>query len=126
MNGHGEMRHLGCQSGFDAIAEWHRTLSDRIYDPSCSFRPVIFATDTDAEPPQNHLDAVLVTPDEALQAFLEHRASGQLPQLEAIAQILVEPFDQELVGKRFSRDPNRAWFWTSLMARNSRLPCEAI
>lgn len=110
--------------GLDLARQWHRALASRIYDDRCSFRPVIYATDTD--PPQSYVHALLLIPDEALHAFAELRANGQLPHIPAVAQTAVELFNERLVRRRFPRHPDRCWMWTSLMARNCRPPGKAI
>jgi hypothetical protein len=105
---------------FEPAVQWHRALVSLIYDERCSFRPAIYATDTD--PPQSYVHALLLIPDEALQAFEAIRANGQLPHIAAVALTVVEPFDEGLVRMRFPRDPDRALMWTSLMAQHLRPP----
>jgi hypothetical protein len=109
---------------FEPAVQWHRALVSLIYDERCSFRPVIYATDTD--PPVSYIHGLILIPDEALQAFEAIRANGQLPHIDAVIQTLVEPFDERLVRMRFPRDQDRALMLTSLMARNVRPPCEAM
>jgi hypothetical protein len=107
-------------NGFEPAVQWHRALVSRIYDERCSFRPAIYATDTN--PPKSYVHALLLMPDEALQAFEALRANGQLPHIAAVAQTTVEPFNEQVVQRRFPRDPDRPRMWTSLMARHLRQP----
>lgn len=124
MNKHAFMLTLWKQDpghdGLELAREWHRALVSRIYDDQCAFRPVIYGTDTD--PPKSYVHALLLIPDEALHAFKELRAKGHLPHIPAVAQTVVEPFNERLVRRRFPRHPDRCWLWTSLMARNLRPP----
>jgi hypothetical protein len=107
-------------NGFEPAVRWHRAVCDCIYDRGYSFRPAIYATDTD--PPKSYVHALLLIPDEALQAFEALRANGQLPHIDAVAQTVVEPFDERLVRMRFPRDPAQPRMWTSLMAQHLRPP----